>query len=141
MKPRMPPGRLRIRAGHLGIWLVWLVALVQLVAGSQTVLDLDNEASISEDILLAAKNASAVKSCRSCQALLIPLKRLAVLGDDSFVSSITRICKVRKVSTPAFEARNSHSVYAAFSSKTPRYAKVISVHKDLLLRMLCDTCP
>ncbi|OCB84000.1 sphingomyelin phosphodiesterase [Sanghuangporus baumii] len=74
--------------------------VAQLVVGSQTVLHLEDAASITEDILLAARNASVTKSCRSCQALLIPLKRLAVLGDDSFVSSITRICKVRKLQDP-----------------------------------------
>ncbi|KAL5481019.1 hypothetical protein ACEPAI_9960 [Sanghuangporus weigelae] len=105
MKPRVLPGCFKDHAGAgcLGLLFIYLVVVAQLVVGSQTVLQVEDAASITsitEDILLAARNASATKSCRSCQALLIPLKRLAVLGDDSFVSSMTRICKARKLQDP-----------------------------------------
>ncbi|EJC99307.1 sphingomyelin phosphodiesterase [Fomitiporia mediterranea MF3/22] len=85
---------------RLGFFLLALVLLARLSLGSQTILNLDNEVSIENDILTAAREANTMKSCRSCQAMLIPLKRLATIGDGSFVSSMTRICKVRKLQDP-----------------------------------------
>ena len=57
----------------------------------------DNVDEHTDDILAAAHNASVLKNCASCQALLLPLKRLAAFGDKAFVSSMVKICKTRKV--------------------------------------------
>lgn len=72
--------------------------LSQIAYGSpqQTVLQTGTDV-YTEDVLDAARNASTLKNCASCQALLLPLKRLAVLGDKAFVSSMVKICKARKV--------------------------------------------
>ena len=79
------------------VLFIWLLSYACLVDGSQIVLKSDDELSITNDILSAAHEANVAKSCRSCQALLIPLKRLATIGDDRFVSTVTGICKARKV--------------------------------------------
>ena len=64
---------------------------------TQVVFDVGSVDTNTDDILEAAHNASVLKTCTSCQALLLPLKRLAALGDKAFVSSMVRICKTRKV--------------------------------------------
>lgn len=76
--------------------LFGLTLLPQLVLGLQKVFNFDyNEPT--NDLLEAAYNARVMKSCRSCQAILLPLKQLATIGDDSFVSAMVKICKARKV--------------------------------------------
>ena len=76
--------------------LFGLTLLPQLVLGLQKVFNLDyNEPT--NDLLEAAYNARIMKSCRSCQAILLPLKQLATIGDDSFVSAMVKIFKARKV--------------------------------------------
>ncbi|KAH8113916.1 sphingomyelin phosphodiesterase [Phellopilus nigrolimitatus] len=92
--------RLSRHAARLALLVLGLVLLPQLALGSQTVFELDASTPITDDILNAARNARTTKSCTSCQALLLPLKRLAAIGDDRFVSAMTRICKVRKLQDP-----------------------------------------
>lgn len=76
-----------------------LILLPQFVYGTQTILDVNFDKT-ENDILDAAYNARAVKTCRSCQALLLPLKQLANIGDDRFVSAMVKICKARKLQDP-----------------------------------------
>ena len=76
--------------------LFGLTLLPHLVFGLQKVFDLDANQP-TNDLLEAAYNARIMKSCRSCQAILLPLKQLATIGDDSFVSAMVKICKARKV--------------------------------------------
>ncbi|KAI5120091.1 hypothetical protein M0805_001247 [Coniferiporia weirii] len=95
-----------LRSRHvsgLALLILGFLLLPQLVLSSQTPFQLEDESrliSIEEDILAAARDANAFKSCAKCQALLLPLKRLATIGDDSFVSAMTRICKARKLQDP-----------------------------------------
>lgn len=54
-------------------------------------------AAAEADMVRAAQRVGTMKSCRSCQALLFSLKRLASLGDEAFVNTLVRTCKNRKV--------------------------------------------
>ena len=87
--------------GARGLLAIFLSSLllpqVVLCGTTQVVFDVGLVDTNTDDILEAAHNASILKTCTSCQALLLPLKRLAALGDKAFVSSMVRICKTRKV--------------------------------------------
>lgn len=83
-----------------------LLLLVRLASGGATQaffdVGVDKLDEHTDNILAAAHDASVFKNCASCQALLLPLKRLAGLGDKAFVSSMVKICKTRKVCAMAF---------------------------------------
>ncbi|THH05886.1 hypothetical protein EW145_g4471 [Phellinidium pouzarii] len=87
-------------ARSFALLIITFFLLPRFTVGSQTSFELETPIAIEGDILAAARNANSAKSCRSCQALLLPLKRLAAIGDDSFVSTMTQICKTRKLQDP-----------------------------------------
>lgn len=87
--------------------LAWLPQL-NLASQPQSVLSVDSLAVagspstqvITDEIISAARDAHAQKTCASCRALLVPFKRLAHLGDASFVNAVVQLCKVRKLADP-----------------------------------------
>lgn len=87
--------------------LAWLPQL-SLASQPQSVLSVDSLADagspstqvITDEIISAARDAHAQKTCASCRALLVPFKRLAHLGDASFVNAVVQLCKVRKLADP-----------------------------------------
>lgn len=87
--------------------LAWLAQL-NLASQPQSVLSVDSLAVagspstqlITDEIISAARDAHAQKTCASCRALLVPFKRLAHLGDASFVNAVVQLCKVRKLADP-----------------------------------------
>lgn len=87
--------------------LAWL-SQPTLASQAQSVLSVDSLAVagspstqvITDEIISAARDAHAQKTCASCRALLVPFKRLAHLGDASFVNAVVQLCKVRKLADP-----------------------------------------
>jgi hypothetical protein len=56
----------------------------------------DIAASVLESLLSALKNAAG---CSGCEAALTVLKGVAALGDGFFVSTVSEVCVLSKVST------------------------------------------
>ena len=70
--------------------LFGVVAVFGLAFASQT--------SLIDDILTAIQN---MDDCSSCLEVLVPLQALAVLGNETFVESLTTICDLTGVRHPS----------------------------------------
>ena len=57
----------------------------------------DSLLDIQNDVLRAFQEAADDQDCSSCHGMLVPLKALARMGDETFTKTITRICIQRKV--------------------------------------------
>lgn len=73
----------------LNFWILWVLFLPTFVAGDQ-IKDLTSE-------FLSAY--LQMKDCPSCHTTLVPLKKIAQLGDPVFVKTLTTICTTFKVSS------------------------------------------
>lgn len=88
--------------GFTAFFILVLLFIPQLALCDQAPFSITSSLSseLEHDIIEAARTAALMKSCRSCQALLFSMKRLASLGDDAFISTLVNTCKNRKVNVP-----------------------------------------